>query len=151
MTYRVVITNANGTFPIKGLNELLGGRMYDFRTKKYRNPVKSANDAICARAIRKYMRGVKIDKPIRCTYMIYAGDKRHDRGNLACAVEKSFLDALQEMKVIKNDGFDDVLDSVFHTELCRDNPRIEVIIEEVSQKALEKFNGLLKIEEVEGE
>ena len=97
------------------------------------------------------MRGVKIDKPIRCNYMIYAGDKRHDRGNLACAVETSFLDALQEMKVIKNDGFDDVLDSVFHTELCRDNPRIEVIIEEVSQKALEKFNGLLEIEEVEGE
>ena len=151
MTYKVVISKSNKTFPIKGLNELLAGRMYDYRTKKYHNSVKSENDKVCRLAIQKYMRGVKIDKPIRCTYMIYAGDKRHDRGNLACAVEKSFLDALQEMKVIKNDGFDDVLDSVFHTELCRDNPRIEVIIEEVSQKALEKFNGLLEIEEVEGE
>jgi Holliday junction resolvase RusA-like endonuclease len=129
MTYRVVITNANGTFPIKGLNELLGGRMYDFRTKKYRNPVKSANDAICARAIRKYMRGVKIDKPIQCTFWIYAQDKMHDRGNLSSACEKSFLDALQQAKVISNDGFDDVLDSIFHTAVDRHNPHIEVEIE----------------------
>ena len=129
MTYRVVITNASGTFPIKGLNELLGGRMYDFRTKKYRNPVKSANDAICVRAIRKYMRGVKIDKPIQCTYWIYAQDKRHDRGNLYAAVEKSFLDALQAAKVISNDGFDDVMDSIFHTSVDKNNPRIVVEIE----------------------
>ena len=129
MTYRVVITNASGTFPIKGLNELLGGRMYDFRTKKYKNPVKSANDAICVRAIRKYMRGVKIDKPIQCTYWIYAQDKRHDRGNLSAAVEKSFLDALQTANVISNDGFDQVYDSIFHTAVDRHNPRIEVEIE----------------------
>ena len=129
MTYRVVITNASGTFPIKGLNELLGGRMYDFRTKKYKNPVKSANDAICVRAIRKYMRGVKIDNPIQCTYWIYAQDKRHDRGNLYSAVEKSFLDALQTAGCIKSDGFDYVLDSIFHTAVDRHNPRIEVEIE----------------------
>lgn len=131
MKYKVVIFKRNKTFPIKGLNELLAGRMYDYRTKKYHNRVKSDNDKVCRLAIQKYMRGVKIDKPIRCTYMIYAGDKRHDRGNLACAVEKSFLDALQEMKVIKNDGFDNVLDSTFHTEVDKFNPRIEVIIEEV--------------------
>lgn len=129
MTYRVVITNASGTFPIKGLNELLGGRMYDFRTKKYRNPVKSANDAICARAIRKYMRGVKIDKPIQCTFWIYAQDKRHDRGNLSSACEKSFLDALQTVGAIKNDSFELVYDSIFHTAVDKHNPHIEVEIE----------------------
>ena len=129
MTYRVVITNASGTFPIKGLNELLGGRIYNYRTKKYHNPVKSANDAICLRAIRKYMRGVKIDRPIQCTYWIYAQDKRHDRGNLYSAVEKSFLDALQLAKVISNDGFDQVYDSIFHTSVDKHNPHIEVEIE----------------------
>ena len=128
MTYRVVITNANGTFPVKGLNELLGGRIYNFRTRKYHNPVKSANDAICLRAIKKYMRGVKIDKPIQCTYWIYAQDKRHDRGNLSAAVEKSFLDALQQANVITNDGFENVLDSIFHTTVDRNNPHIEVEI-----------------------
>lgn len=131
MTYQVVISNAKHTFPLKGLNELLGGRMYNFRTKKYHNQVKADNDKVCRLAIQKYMRGVKIDKPIKVTYHIYAQDKRHDRGNLASATEKSFLDALQEMKVIKNDGFDDVLDSTFITELDRNNPRIVVEIEEV--------------------
>jgi Holliday junction resolvase RusA-like endonuclease len=131
MTYRVVITNTKGTYPLKGLNELLGGRMYNFRTKKYHNPVKCENDRLCLMAIRKYMRGVKIDKPIQCTFWIYAQDKRHDRGNLYSACEKSFLDALQQAKVIQNDGFDDVYDSIFHTCVDRHNPHVEVEIEVV--------------------
>ena len=53
----------------------------------------------------------------------------HDRSNIYSAVEKSFLDALQQAKVIKNDGFDDVYDSVFYTVVDKYNPRIEVLIE----------------------
>lgn len=131
MTYKVTISKTNKTFPIKGLNELLAGRMYDYRTKKYRNSVKTANDRVCCVAINKYLKGVKLKTPIRCTYYIYAPDKRHDRGNLYSATEKSFLDALQICKCLKNDGFNEVLDSVFHTEVDNLNPRIEVIIEEV--------------------
>lgn len=131
MKYKVIIQNQKHTFPIKGLNELLNCRMYNFRTKKYHNPVKAENDKVCLRAIKKYMPGVKIDKPIRCTYWIYAQDKRHDRGNLTSAVEKSFLDSMQLAKCIGNDGYDDVLDSVFYTELDRENPRVEVEIEVV--------------------
>ena len=131
MSYKVVISNKNHTFPIKGLNELLAGRVYNFRTKKYHNTVKASNDKVCLCAIRKYIPKVKIDKPIRCTYYIYAQDKRHDRGNLYSATEKSFLDALQQAKVISNDGFDNVMDSRFFTEVDRNNPRIEVVIEEV--------------------
>ena len=131
MSYKVVISNKNHTFPIKGLNELLAGRVYNFRTKKYHNTVKASNDKVCLCAIRKYIPKVKIDKPIRCTYYIYAQDKRHDRGNLYSATEKSFLDALQQAKVITNDGFDNVMDSRFFTEVDRNNPRIEVVIEEI--------------------
>lgn len=131
MIYKVVISKANKTFPIKGLNELLAGRIYNFRTKKYHNPVKAENDKICLRAIKKHIGNVKIEKSIQCTFFIYAQDKRHDRGNLTSACEKSFLDALQTAKVIKNDGFDDVLDSIFHTEVDKNNPRIVVEIKEV--------------------
>ena len=131
MQYRVVISKSNKVFPIRGLNELLAGRMYDYRTKKYHNAVKASNDKVCLCAIRKYMPKVKINNPIRCTYYIYAQDKRHDRGNLYAATEKSFLDALQTASVIKSDGFDNVMDSRFFTEVCRDNPRIEVVIEEL--------------------
>ena len=130
-TYKVVISKTNKTFPIKGLNELLAGRVYDYRSKKYRNSVKTANDKVCCVAINKYLKGVKLKTPIRCTYYIYAQDKKHDRGNLYSATEKSFLDALQSCKCLDNDSWDKCYDGVFHTELDRLNPRIEVEIEEV--------------------
>lgn len=132
MRYKVVISKSNNTFPIKGLNELLAGRIYDYRTKKYHNRVKADNDKICRIAIQKHINGVKINSPIRCYFHVYAKDKKHDRGNIYTATEKSFLDALQQMKVISNDGFDDVMDSVFLTELDRDNPRVEVEIEVIN-------------------
>jgi hypothetical protein len=131
MKYKVVISKKNKIFPLKGLNELLSGRMYNYRTKKYHNYVKSDNDRVCCVAIKRDLKGIKLKTPIRCTYYIYAQDKRHDRGNLYSAAEKSFLDALQSCKNLKNDGFNEVLDSVFHTEVDNINPRIEVIIEEV--------------------
>lgn len=129
MKYRVIISNTKKTFPIKGLNELLAGMFWNPRLKKFQNEVKANNDKVCRLAIQKYMRGVKIDKPIICTFFVFAKDKMHDRGNINSALEKSFMDALQQKNVIKNDGFDDVLDSVFFTELDRINPRIEVEIE----------------------
>lgn len=133
-TYKVIISNAKHTFPIKGLNELLAGRTYNYRTKKYQNYVKASNDNVCLKAIKKYMPGVRIDKSIKCTFFIYAQDKKHDRGNLSSACEKSFLDAMQIANVIKNDSFDYVMDSVFHTELDRNNPRIEVEIEVIESE-----------------
>lgn len=135
MTYRVTISKTNKTFPIKGLNELLRAETHtwDARMKKtvVSNKVKADNDTICRIAIQKYLHGVKIDKPIRCHYYIFVKDKMHDRGNVYASLEKSFLDALQQKKVIKNDGFNDVLDSVFHTEVDKLNPRVVVEIEEV--------------------
>lgn len=133
MTYRVVISKPNKKFPIKGLNELLRAEthQYDARLKKtvVTNKVKSDNDTICRIAIQKHLNGVKINKPIRCHYLIYVKDKMHDRGNVYASLEKSFLDALQQKKVIMNDTYDLVYDSTFHTELDRLNPRIEVEIE----------------------
>ena len=134
MTYKVVISSVDRIFPLDGLNELLNNRLYNPRTKKYNNSVKERNDKACLKAIKKHMPNVKIDKPIKCTYWIYAENKRHDRGNLCCAVEKSFLDALQLAKVISNDGWDDVYDSEFHTDIDKENPRIEVVIEVMEQE-----------------
>lgn len=129
MAYTVVIKAADSIFPLKGLNELLENRLYNPRTKKYHNPVKTFNDRVCLKAIKHSLPSVHIDKPIRCTFYIYAADKMHDRGNLCSATEKSFLDALQLAKVIRNDGWDDVLDSIFHTEVDKENPRVVVEIE----------------------
>lgn len=131
MTYKVVISNSKKTFPLKGLNELLNGRMYNPRTKKYQNPVKRQNDDVCLKAIKKQLRGLVISKPIRCHFHIYAQDKKHDRSNLCSSVSKSFADSLILAGVIKNDTWDLYLDETFCTEICKEFPRIEVLIEEV--------------------
>ena len=133
MKHKVIISKKNKTFPIKGLNELLGGRIYNHRTKKYHNPVKADNDKVCLMAIRKQLGNLRIENPIKCIFYVFAQDKRHDRGNLYVACEKSFLDALQTARVIRNDGFDDVYDSEFHTCVDRDNPRVVVEIIEVER------------------
>ena len=134
MRHKVIISKKNKTFPIKGLNELLGGRVYIHRAKKYHNPVKSDNDKVCLMAIRKQLGNLRIDNPIKCIFYVFAQDKRHDRGNLYTACEKSFLDALQTAHIIRNDGFDDVLDSEFHTYVDRENPRVVVEIIEVEKR-----------------
>ena len=131
MTYKVVISNSKKTFPLKGLNELLNGRMYNPRTKKYQNSVKRQNDDVCLKAIKKQLRGLVISKPIRCHFHIYAQDKKHDRSNLCSSVSKSFADSLILAGVIKNDTWDLYLDETFCTEICKEFPRIEVLIEEV--------------------
>lgn len=119
-----------------GLNEVIGKRIYDFRTKKYRNTEKAKNDKLFCNAIRfsKDLKGKKIDKPIVIHYKFYCKNKRRDRLNIAAAADKSFQDALQLTNVIKNDGFDDVLNVTFDFDLDKDNPRILIEIEEVKEE-----------------
>lgn len=116
-----------------GLNELLSSRTYDVRRRCYHNFVKQKNDEICCKAIRfsKALKGAKIDKPIAIHYDIYAKDKRRDRMNIVSAFDKSFQDALQLCKVIKNDGWDDVVHVTWNTYIDRKDPRIEVTITEI--------------------
>ena len=115
---------------LSGLNELLAGRIYIPKNKRYVNRVKQNNDRQCIFYIREQLKGVKIEKPIAIHYDIYAQDKRHDRMNIASATDKSFQDALQLCGVIKNDGWDDVIDITFNFYLDRENPRTEVTITE---------------------
>ena len=114
-----------------GLNELLAGRMYDFRTKKYRNHVKNKNDLICQKSIKQNLKDVVIDKPISISYHFYCKNKMRDRMNVGSACIKSFEDALQKCGVIKNDGWDDVLTPELHFSIDKENPRVEVSIKEM--------------------
>ena len=63
-----------------GLNELLSGKIYDYRTRKYRNPVKNRNDAICAKFIRlsKELRGIHFEKQVVMHYSFYCENKMHE-------------------------------------------------------------------------
>lgn len=130
--YRVIVKGYNS-----GLNELLDAQVhrYDARTKRtiVANPVKKKNDALCMKHIKlsKDLRGVKINGPVFMRYKFYVPDKKHDRSNYASAFIKSFEDALQKCKVIKNDTYDLVLTPELYFQVDKDNPRIEVEIIEV--------------------
>jgi Holliday junction resolvase RusA-like endonuclease len=129
MNYSVIIYGE-----LKGMNELLNGRFFDPRTHKYKNPVKQRNDYLCIAAIRKStVANVQITKPVILHYKFFAKDKKHDRFNLFSAIDKSFEDALQKAGVLRNDGWDDVLNATHEFYIDRENPRVEVVIEEVYQ------------------
>lgn len=115
-----------------GLNELLNGVFYDWRTKKMYNREKKKNDDLIIRHLRKEFKNVKLKTPIVVEYKFYVKDKRHDRMNIASAFDKSFLDALQKVGMLHNDGYDDVIGFTFDWDIDRLNPRVEVKIIETS-------------------
>ena len=126
----------------KGLNLLLSGFHYDYKTRRFYNPVKEENDKICIWAIRshKTLRNTKIEKPIVIHYKVYWADKRMDRMNILSAFDKSFQDALQKVGVIKNDGWNDVINITPDFGIDKQDPRIEVIIEELETPEYNIFN-----------
>ena len=131
--YKVVIDNWDS-----GLNELLfhQEKRYDPRTHKMRvyNTEKTKNEKkICSCLQKQGLSKVKLKTPIAIKYRIYAKDKKHDRMNLASCLDKCFCDALQTMKILSNDGFDEVVDVDPKVLLDRENPRAEITITEVER------------------
>ena len=126
----------------KGLNLVLSGLHYDQKTRRVFNQVKSENDKICIWAIRAHrtLRGTQITKPIVIHYKFYWHNRKMDRMNIASAFDKSFEDALQKVGVLKNDGWNDVINTTYDFEIDKVNPRIEVIIEELDEPVYNIFN-----------
>lgn len=126
----------------KGLNMVLSGFHYDMRTRRFFNPIKEENDKICIWAIRQHktLRNTQITKPIVLHYKFYWHDRKSDRMNLFSAFDKSFEDALQKTGVIKNDGWNDVINATQDFDIDKNDPRVEVIIEELDSPIYNVFN-----------
>ena len=113
-----------------GLNAVLNGFKYDYRSKRFFNNEKRDNDFTCINGIRQSeLRKVKIEQPIVIHYNIFWRDKRSDRMNVASAFDKSFQDALQKAGVLHNDGWRDVINATFDFQVDKDDPRVEIEIE----------------------
>lgn len=130
MKWKVIIPNWTS-----GLNELLNHqeKRYDYRTKKMRvyNTEKVKNEKLIRQSLAKQgMAKVRIEKPIAIHYKIYAKDKKHDRQNLGSCLDKCFCDALQTMKILKNDGWNDIISIMFDYDVDPKNPRAEITITE---------------------
>lgn len=137
MKYKVIIPRWNS-----GLNELLNHqeKRYDPRTGKVRvyNSEKSNNE----RKIRKCLeeqgfKNVVFKTPIAIKYCIYAKDAKHDRMNLGSCLDKCFCDAIhkhKDMKLIRGDGWKDIVDIKFEYHIDSKNPRAEIEITEVTNE-----------------
>lgn len=95
------------------------------------NTEKVKNERLIRQCLMKQGLGnIKIEKPVAIHYKIYARDKKHDRQNLGSCLDKCFCDALQEMKILRNDSWDWVVKLSFDYEIDRKDPRAEVTIME---------------------
>ena len=133
MRYKVVIDNWTS-----GLNELLNHqeKRYDPRTKRMRvyNTEKVKNERKIRTCLQKQgLDKVRIENPIAIHYMIYAKDKKHDRQNMGSCLDKCFCDALQTLKIIKDDGWNDIVKLDFDYAVDSKNPRAEITITEMQK------------------
>lgn len=80
--------------------------------------------------IRRDLRGVKIEKPVLIHYRYFEENRKRDLGNIHAPCQKFVEDALQDCNVIANDNQRCVVGFTVHFEVDKDNPRVEVVLEE---------------------
>lgn len=134
---------ANGTMHkvvIKG--EYYGNRtlpsLNDYLAEIGKNPkaggkMKKDSMWICIAAIRKYLKGWKVERPpIVIHYRFYERNKgvKRDVMNIFCYCDKVFEDALQSCKVITNDNPAWVENTTHEFYWITGEPYIEIEIEE---------------------
>lgn len=78
--------------------------------------------------------GIKpVEGKARVEIICYEPNKMRDPSNVRSGAEKIILDALQNMKIIKNDNWKWLKDTPTAVELDRKDPRIEVILTECEE------------------
>lgn len=112
---------------LDGLNNYISA----CRTNPYQGAkLKAENDRICKTYIQLQLRGVQINGQAYMRYSWYEKDQRRDLDNISSFGRKVIQDALVECGVLKNDGWKQIVG--FSDSFCvdKENPRIEVEIEE---------------------
>lgn len=120
----------NGTLP--GLNEIIDASRANYRLG---NALKQQAQTAVMWHIKRQLRGVKFEKPVRIHYTFYEPNRRRDKDNIASGAHKVIQDALVKAGVLQNDGWKHVEGFTDSFGVDKKNPRVEVIIEEVTDGA----------------
>lgn len=130
MTYKLIIP---GTMP--NLNDYLQGERIAIRkNNKFTtkgNELKQEWQYKVITYVRKQLPSLNIIKPIRLSYRYYEPNRKRDLDNISAFAHKVIQDALVESQVIKNDGWKNIIGFTDEFFVDKENPRIEVTIEEV--------------------
>ena len=117
-----------GTLP--GLNDFI-----DANRRNYHAGAKLKKEAqfLVVTAARKSLRRWKATGPVWMTYKWFEPNRKRDKDNIAAGGRKIIQDALVEAGVIRNDGWNDIRGFSDEFYVDKNEPRIEVEIEEVNQ------------------
>lgn len=81
--------------------------------------------------IRYDLKRWKTEKPVILHYIVFEPNKKRDHDNTISVIMKYVQDTLQKCGVITNDGWSNVLNFTHDFYVDKNNPRVEVYIEEV--------------------
>lgn len=87
---------------------------------------------IASNAIRTQLKRLELVYPVRIHYSFYEATEKRDPSNVASFFVKVFEDALQQCGVLKNDNWRYLKGYSQEFHIDRDNPRVEVVIEEIA-------------------
>ena len=97
------------------------------------NELKQSAQRDVQACIKRDLKGVTIENPINITYCFYEPNRRRDKDNIAAFAMKVIQDALVKEGVIKNDGWKEIESFTCHFYIDKEEPRIEVMLEELNQ------------------
>lgn len=115
-----------GTLP--GLNEIIAENRRNYHAGA---KLKKEAQYLVTVCIRKTLKRWQASRPVYMRYTWYEPNKKRDKDNIAAGGRKIIQDALVEMKVLKNDGWNDIVGFQDEFRIDKNEPRIEVEIEEV--------------------
>lgn len=113
---------------LDGLNEYTAAN----RTNPHKGgKMKKDNEETVIWQIRQQLRNVHINKPVILKYDFYEPNKKRDLDNISSFAHKVIQDSLVKTKVLKNDGWNEIVGYLDQFYCDKDKPRIEVTIAEV--------------------
>jgi len=97
------------------------------------NAFKQTAQKSVQKAIKRDLGDLVIKSPIKIKYCFFEPNKRRDKDNVAAFAMKVIQDALVKEGVIKNDGWKEIDSFECLFEVDKDNPRIEVELQELKE------------------
>lgn len=127
MTYKFTI---NGT--LANLNDYLKAERVSFsrggKLNTKGNVLKHQTQDFIITQIRRDLRGLHIDKPIKLHYRFYEPNRKRDLDNIMSFAMKVTQDSLVISKVLDNDGWNNIYGISAEFYVDAQKPRIEVYL-----------------------
>ena len=130
MQYKLIIP---GTLP--NLNDYLKAERQTYRAggkfSTRGNDLKHDTQDLIIYQIRKQLKGVHIEKPVRLQYKFFEPNQKRDLDNVSAMVHKCLQDSLVLAGILDNDGWKNIRGFTDDFDVDKSKPRIEITIVEV--------------------